>query len=135
MKHLGKLVILLLLAANLVVTGLLLATAYSPYLQPTQHPVLSCLGLAFPIFLLLNTACLLCWIIVQQYKCALLPLAGLLLHIIFMEMLMEHKHHGDHMLGNGCPVSPGGIGKNRPFRQGPRLTKAFRSCIIELDPL
>lgn len=79
MKHLGKLVILLLLAANLAVTGLLLATAYSPYLQPTQHPVLSCLGLAFPIFLLLNTACLLCWIIVQQYKCALLPLAGLLL--------------------------------------------------------
>ena len=79
MKHLGKLVILLLLAANLAVTGLLLATAYSPYLQPTQHPVLSCLGLAFPIFLLLNTACLLGWLIIQQYKCALLPLAGLLL--------------------------------------------------------
>ena len=79
MKHLGKLVILLLLAANLAVTGLLLATAYSPYLQPTQHPVLSCLGLAFPISLLLNTACLLGWLIIQQYKCALLPLAGLLL--------------------------------------------------------
>lgn len=79
MKHLGKLVILLLLAANLAVTGLLLATAYSPYLQPTQHPVLSCLGLAFPIFLLLNTACLLGWLIIQQYKCTLLPLAGLLL--------------------------------------------------------
>lgn len=79
MKHLSKLVILLLLAANLAVTGLLLATAYSPYLQPTQHPVLSCLGLAFPIFLLLNTACLLGWLIIQQYKCALLPLAGLLL--------------------------------------------------------
>ena len=82
MKHLGKLVILLLLAANLAVTGLLLATAYSPYLQPTQHPVLSCLGLAFPIFLLLNTACLLGWLIIQQYKCALLPLAGLLLYIM-----------------------------------------------------
>lgn len=79
MRHLGKVVILLILAINLFITGLLLATAYSPYLQPTEHPVLSCIGLAFPVFLLLNVGFLLFWLLIQQYKCALLSLAGLLL--------------------------------------------------------
>ena len=79
MRHLGKAIILLLLAANLLCTGLLLATAYSPCLQPTQHPVLSCLGLAFPIFLAADLAFLLFWLVFQQYRCALLPLASLLL--------------------------------------------------------
>ena len=79
MRHLGRLVIGLLGAVNFLFTALLLGTAYSPYLQPTEHPVLSCLGLAFPIFLLINIGFLLFWLIIQQYKCALLPLAGLLL--------------------------------------------------------
>ncbi len=51
MRHLGNLVALLILAINALSTGLLLLTAYSPYIQPTVHPVQSCLGLAFPDFL------------------------------------------------------------------------------------
>lgn len=81
MRHLGRLVIGLLGAVNFLFTALLLGTAYSPYLQPTEHPVLSCLGLAFPIFLLINVGFLLFWLIIQQYKCALLPLVGFLLCI------------------------------------------------------
>ena len=81
MKHLGKLVILLLGAVNLLFVVIMLCTAYSPYIQPVEHPVLSCLGLAFPIFLLLNVGFLLFWLIIQQYKCALLPLVGFLLCI------------------------------------------------------
>ena len=39
MKHFGNFVALLILAVNALFTGLLLLVAYSPYIQPTSHPV------------------------------------------------------------------------------------------------
>ena len=72
-KHFGYLVLLLLLGVNLLITGLLVFSAYSPYVQPVEHPVRSCFGLAFPIFLILNGLFLLFWLIIRQYKAALLP--------------------------------------------------------------
>lgn len=54
MKHLGNFVALLILAVNALFTGLLLFTAYSPHIQPVTHPVQSCLGLTFPVFLMIN---------------------------------------------------------------------------------
>lgn len=54
MKHFGNFVALLILAVNALFTGLLLLVAYSPYIQPTSHPVQSCFGLAFPVFALIN---------------------------------------------------------------------------------
>ena len=79
MKHLGRLVVAVILGANLLFTVLLLAAAYSPWIQPVRHPVLACMGLTFPIFLLTEIAFLLFWMLFQQYRCALLPLLGLLL--------------------------------------------------------
>ena len=79
MRHLGNLVALLILAINALSTGLLLLTAYSPYIQPTVHPVQSCLGLAFPVFVLINGGFLIFWLAIQRYKTALLPLIGFLL--------------------------------------------------------
>ena len=76
MKHLGYLVSFLLLAANACVAGCLLLSAYSPCLAPAEHPVLSCLGLAFPVFAVLNGCFLLFWLCIQRYKSALLPLLG-----------------------------------------------------------
>lgn len=81
MKHLGRLVVAVILGANLLFTVLLLAAAYSPWIQPVRHPVLACMGLTFPIFLLTEMAFLLFWVLIQQYRCALLPLLGLLLCI------------------------------------------------------
>lgn len=79
MKHLGNFVAFLLLAVNAFFTGLLLLAAYSPHIQPVAHPVESCLGLTFPIFLFIDVCFLVFWLIIQRYKSALLPLAGLLL--------------------------------------------------------
>ncbi len=78
-KHFGDFVALLILAVNALFTGLLLFTAYSPHIQPVTHPVLSCLGLTFPIFLVINGCFLLFWLVIQRYKSALLPLLGFLL--------------------------------------------------------
>lgn len=76
MKHFGNFIALLILAINALFTGLLLLVAYSPYIQPVTHPVQSCLGLAFPIFALINGAFLIFWLVIQRYKTALLPLIG-----------------------------------------------------------
>lgn len=79
MKHIGRLVAFLLLACNACLTGLLLFSAYSPHIQPVEHPVRSCAGLVFPVFWLLNFCFLVFWLVIQRYKSALLPLAGVLL--------------------------------------------------------
>ena len=79
MRHLGKFVILLLTAVNLLFTALLLLAAYSPYINPQEHPYLSCFGLTFPIFILLNLLFLFFWLLAGRYKPLLLPLLGLLL--------------------------------------------------------
>lgn len=75
-RHLGYAVLLALLVVNLLITGLLAFSAYSPYVQPVEHPVRSCFGLAFPIFLMLNGLFLLFWLVIRQYKAALLPVLG-----------------------------------------------------------
>lgn len=73
MKHLGNFVALLILAVNALFTGLLLFTAYSPHIQPVTHPVQSCLGLTFPVFLMINAGFLIFWLVIQRYRSALLP--------------------------------------------------------------
>lgn len=78
MKQLGKLVAIILLGVNLIVVCLLLMAAYSPTLDPESHPLRACMGLTFPIFLLINLTFLLFWLIFR-YRFALLPVAGFLL--------------------------------------------------------
>lgn len=81
MRHLGRLMMAVTWGVNLLFTVLLLAAAYSPWVSPVQHPVWACLGLTFPIFLLTNGLFLLFWLLLRQYRCALLPLLGWLLCI------------------------------------------------------
>ncbi|MEG1866788.1 MAG: endonuclease/exonuclease/phosphatase family protein [Bacteroides sp.] len=78
MKHISKLLYGLLLVANTFFIGILLLTAYSPHIHPVVHPIESCMGLSFPIFLLINLCFFLCWLVIN-YKFALLPLLGFLL--------------------------------------------------------
>lgn len=78
MVHFGKIVSFLILAINAFMIGMLILTAYSPYFDPRIHPLASCLGLVFPIFLVVNLCFLIFWIIVN-YRYALLPLIGFLI--------------------------------------------------------
>ena len=43
------------------------------------HPVESCFGLTFPIFLVINICFFIFWLIIQKYKFALFPLVAFLL--------------------------------------------------------
>ena len=80
MEHIGKFVLYLILAVNALFVGMLILSAYSPYLQPKIHPIASCLGLAFPIFLAVNICFTLFWVIIS-YRYALLPVIGFLVCI------------------------------------------------------
>lgn len=80
MEHIGKIASYLILAVNAFFVGMLILSAYSPYLQPKVNPVTSSLGLAFPIFLSINLCFTIFWIIIN-YRFALLPLIGFLVCI------------------------------------------------------
>lgn len=80
MKHLAySVAVSVLSAVNLLVTVLLLMAAYSPCAAPAKHPVYSCMGLAFPLFVLADVCLLAVWLLLRQWELALLPLVGLLL--------------------------------------------------------
>lgn len=97
MKHLGNFVVLLILAVNAFFTGLLLLTAYSPHIRPVAHPVESCLGLTFPVFLLINAGFLIFWLAIQCYRSALLPLIGMLLCYSQIRTYLPINFHTDHV--------------------------------------
>ena len=78
MKWMGKLVAYPVLVINAFFVGMLILSAYSPYLRPTIHPVAACLGLTFPIFLAIVFCFLVLWLIVN-YRYALLSVIGLLI--------------------------------------------------------
>lgn len=75
MKHLSSIFTLLILVVNAFFTGILLLTAYSPYIRPEVHPIQSCLGLTFPVFLLANFCFLVFWLI-AHCRFAWVPLLG-----------------------------------------------------------
>lgn len=80
MKHLGRLATLVMLAINIGFIGLLLFAAYSPYIDPELHPLRACMGLTFPVFLIVNFCFLIFWL-VFRFRLMLIPLAGFLLCI------------------------------------------------------
>lgn len=101
MRHLGRFVVAVIGGINLLFTALLLAAAYSPWVHPVAHPTLACMGLTFPIFLLIDLVFLAFWVIIRQYRCALLPLAGLLLCIPQTRTYLPLHFHTD-TLPAGC---------------------------------
>ena len=64
--------------ANIVTIIVMLAMGYSDRLDPTSFPILSKGGLAFPVFLILNFAFLVFWIVFKT-RWAIIPFAGFLL--------------------------------------------------------
>lgn len=73
MKYIGRLLGWILLGINICMAVLLLICAYSSYINPVEHPVWSCAGLAFPAFLIANVLFFLFWLVVYR-RYALLSL-------------------------------------------------------------
>lgn len=77
MKLIGKLLGYIILVINFLFACLFLFSAYSPYINPETFPVLSCAGLAFPAFLLINFLFFVFWLFIY-WKYALVSLVALI---------------------------------------------------------
>ena len=66
MQYIGKLLGGIFLGINAIAALLLFLSAYSPSIDPHAHPVISSMGLFFPVFLLVNVFFLIFWAIVYR---------------------------------------------------------------------
>lgn len=95
MRHLGNLVVSIIMAVNLLFIILMLVTAFSPYIDPRQHAMESCLGLLFPIFLLINTCFLVFWLLVKIKLVIPVVLAFLICYPQIKAILPYHNRTKD----------------------------------------
>jgi hypothetical protein len=78
MKGLKKFTANMIMGANVASILLMLLVGYSDHLNPQAHPLLSCLGLAFPALLAINVCFLVFWAIFSL-KRVIVPILGFLL--------------------------------------------------------
>ena len=78
LKSIGLFLGRILLGCNAIVATLMICCAFSSYINPVSFPILSCAGLAFPIFLLLNFLFLAFWLFFYR-RYALLPLVTMII--------------------------------------------------------
>jgi len=77
-KQLKTFTIQLLTGANIATIIVMLLIGYSDHLNPTEHPVLSTLGMSLPFFLLFNMAFLFFWLLFKWTR-AWVPIVGFIL--------------------------------------------------------
>lgn len=77
-KQLKKITINMIAGANLATVVLMVAAGYADHVNPSSHPLLSCTGMLFPLFLLANLAFLFFWLTFKR-RMALIPVCGYLL--------------------------------------------------------
>ena len=77
----------MLAGANLVTIIVMTLIGYSDRLSPSDHPVLSCFGMTFPLFLLANLAFLLFWVIFK-FRMIWIPLLGFALAYVPITIYM-----------------------------------------------
>ncbi len=77
-KQLKKFTVQLIAGANVVTVIVMLLIGYSDRVNPTDHPMLSTIGMTFPIFLLINLLFLFFWLLFKWYK-AWIPIIGFIL--------------------------------------------------------
>ena len=62
-KNVKRFLLNMLAGANVAVALLMVLVGWSGHLHPAEHPMLSCVGLPFPLFILLNLAFLVVWVL------------------------------------------------------------------------
>jgi len=73
-----SIVINVITGASITTSVLMVLVGYSDRVNPADHPVIGCVGMVFPFFLVVNAAFLFAWILIR-WRRAWIPLAGFLL--------------------------------------------------------
>jgi endonuclease/exonuclease/phosphatase family metal-dependent hydrolase len=96
MRSLGRMISILILLVNIVFAALMILSAYSSYISPEKYPLISCSGLAFPLFLLLNIGFLLFWCIFR-YKFALVSVITIILCVPQIRIYVPFNFHSEDL--------------------------------------
>lgn len=81
LKALKKMTIQMVVGANIATIIVMFLVGFSDYISPASHPFLACIGLSFPIFLIINLFFFIFWLIFHPHK-AWIPLLGYLICIV-----------------------------------------------------
>ena len=86
-KQLKKFTVQMLTGANVATVIVMLLVGYSDHLNPTDHPMLSTVGMTFPFFLLMNMAFLFFWLVFKWTR-AWIPFVGFILAYVPISIYM-----------------------------------------------
>ncbi len=75
-KSAKKILMRICAAINILIVIALVIVGYSPYVNPSAHPNISYIGIAFPVVLVANILCLILWVCFK-IKMAIIPIIGL----------------------------------------------------------
>lgn len=92
MNIIGRFVRSIILGINIFFMLLLFFSAFSPYIDPEKYPVLSCAGLAFPVFLVLNLCFLIFWLLVYR-RYSWFPIVAFLICICQIRTYLPINFH------------------------------------------
>ena len=84
----------LIAGANVVTVCIMLLAGFSDRINPVNYPVLSCLGIVFPVFLIINLLFLFFWLVFSWRK-VWIPIAGFLLAYIPISKYMPLNSRQD----------------------------------------
>ncbi|MBR1548574.1 MAG: endonuclease/exonuclease/phosphatase family protein [Prevotella sp.] len=98
--RLKKMTVQMMAGANIATAIVMLMTGYSDRLDPTVHPLLSTIGMAFPFFLLANMAFLLFWV-VFRWRMMWIPVLAYALAYVPISIYMP-IHPKSEDLGEGA---------------------------------
>jgi len=77
MKVIKSILVNILTGASVTMALLMIAIAYSDRLNPVEHPVLACLGMTFPLFIIINLLFLVAWLLIK-WRRIWIPLVALI---------------------------------------------------------
>ena len=90
-KQLKSFTINLVAGANIATVLLMVLAGYSDHLNPQEHPLLSCMGMTFPVFLVVNLLFLFFWL-TFKWKKMWIPIVGYALVYVPLTIYMPiHK--------------------------------------------
>ena len=73
--------------ANVATVMIMLLVGFADYVNPEVYPVLACLGMAFPVFLLINMLFLFFWLVFRK-RMAVIPVIGYALAYVPIRIYM-----------------------------------------------
>ena len=74
-KQLKKITINIVAGANVATVLLMILSGYADHINPVEHPMLSCLGMVFPVFLIANLLFIFFWL-TFKWKKLWIPIVG-----------------------------------------------------------